>query len=191
MDTQNKKDHRRKKAMVLRFPSDSREISFRPDDCPSQAIGQLLPTGMGQVHMICQATSTIVFGQGSTSGCGQKLTVVAAGNQGRLPRLAIRQSDLRKGFLVDVDYRYTGLTGSTFRDTFDAISSVAVSPDERYLACGGSDGIIYVWHLTGYRPARTLRRHRNYVTALAFSGDSRFLAAGGYGPACGSPVQLA
>jgi len=35
----NKKDHRLQKAMVLHFLSDSREISFRLDDCPSQKDG--------------------------------------------------------------------------------------------------------------------------------------------------------
>jgi hypothetical protein len=34
------------KAMVLLFSLDSREISFRLDDCPSQKIGRLLPIGV-------------------------------------------------------------------------------------------------------------------------------------------------
>ncbi|MBI5295524.1 MAG: hypothetical protein HY869_08605 [Chloroflexi bacterium] len=41
---QNKKDHHQYMAMVLRFLSDSREISFRLDDCPPEKIGRYSPS---------------------------------------------------------------------------------------------------------------------------------------------------
>ncbi len=38
--------------MVLRLCPDSREISFRVDDCPTRKVGRLLPTGVIKVYMI-------------------------------------------------------------------------------------------------------------------------------------------
>jgi len=38
--------------MVLRFLSDSREISFRLDDCPSRKIGRLLPIGVSGLYVM-------------------------------------------------------------------------------------------------------------------------------------------
>ena len=45
--------------MVLRFNSDSREISFRTDDYPSREAGQLLPIGVKQVYRIRAISSNI------------------------------------------------------------------------------------------------------------------------------------
>jgi hypothetical protein len=49
---QNKKDHHQYMAMVLRFLSDSREISFRLDDCPPEKNRALLPIGVISLYYI-------------------------------------------------------------------------------------------------------------------------------------------
>lgn len=53
-----KKTNAKVKAMVLRFLSDSREISFRLDDCPTRNSGELLPIGVIKVYMILGYKST-------------------------------------------------------------------------------------------------------------------------------------
>jgi hypothetical protein len=47
-------------AMVLPFISDSREISFRLDDCLSRKTGRLLPIGVKLLYNICVSESTLV-----------------------------------------------------------------------------------------------------------------------------------
>jgi WD40 repeat protein len=65
-----------------------------------------------------------------------------------------------------------------------AVPSVAVSPDGRTLATGGSR-TIRLWDLAGWRPGepsppfRTLPGHTNEVWSLAFSPDGKLLASGG------------
>jgi len=57
----------------------------------------------------------------------------------------------------------------------------ALSPDGRYLAAGGSAGMLLVWNLrTGQRKAFNVPEWAGqpYVWAVAFSADSRYLAAG-------------
>jgi hypothetical protein len=43
----------------LAFISDSREISFRLDDCPSRKAGRLLPIGVIKVYRIFECESTV------------------------------------------------------------------------------------------------------------------------------------
>ena len=94
--------------------------------------------------------------------------------------LAIWQADLRKTSLMDVVFRGADLAGSTFSDTFGAIAAVAVSPDGRCLAAGGTDSIVTLWSIADFQPLHLLRGHTLAVTALAFSEDGRLLASGGF-----------
>ncbi len=95
-------------------------------------------------------------------------------------QLAIWQADLRKASLADADFRGADLAGSTFADTFGAIAAVAVSPDGRCLAAGGTDSIVTIWSIADFQPLHLLRGHSLAITALAFSEDGRFLASGGF-----------
>jgi hypothetical protein len=58
----NKKDQRQIRAMVLLFIPNSREISFRLDDCRSQKAGQLLPIGVLIVYAVWGQKSIYCLG---------------------------------------------------------------------------------------------------------------------------------
>jgi WD40 repeat protein len=58
------------------------------------------------------------------------------------------------------------------------LRAVAVSPDGNWLATGGWDKTVEVWHAETGLPAGTLAGHTGVVTALAFSKDSMRLLSG-------------
>ncbi|HLO14908.1 MAG TPA: WD40 repeat domain-containing protein, partial [Anaerolineales bacterium] len=58
-----------------------------------------------------------------------------------------------------------------------AVSSVAFSPDGKYIVSGGLDGTVRVWDVvTGKETARMMHDH---VTLVAFSPDGKFVASAG------------
>lgn len=97
-----------------------------------------------------------------------------------LSGLALWQADLRRGSLAGVDLRNSDLQGCTFSDTFGVLKTVAISPDGRFVAAGGSDGRVFTWQLAGYQPHLVLQGHKQAIGSAAFSPDGAVLASGGY-----------
>lgn len=59
------------------------------------------------------------------------------------------------------------------------IYGVAISPDSKWLASGGIDGIVRIWNMETGEFTRALVGHDSYVFSLAFSPDGRTLASAG------------
>jgi WD40 repeat protein/tetratricopeptide (TPR) repeat protein len=53
------------------------------------------------------------------------------------------------------------------------------NPDGIILACGSSDGLIYLWDVVNDRLLAEMRGHVGFVAGLAFSPDGKILASGG------------
>jgi len=62
----------------------------------------------------------------------------------------------------------------------DWISSVAISPDGRWLASGSDDHTVKLWEAATGRLLRSLEGHEGTVWSVATSPDGRWLASGSY-----------
>jgi tricorn protease-like protein len=71
----------------------------------------------------------------------------------------------------------TGQPMRTFIGHSDRVYALAYSPDGRFLASGGEDGIIKIWDPASGRELRTLRGHSGTIITLAYSPDGRLLTS--------------
>jgi WD40 repeat protein len=57
---------------------------------------------------------------------------------------------------------------------------VAFTPDGKSLAAAGADRIVYIWDAKTWKLERKLTGQPEMISALAFSGDGKTLATGGF-----------
>jgi WD40 repeat protein/transcriptional regulator with XRE-family HTH domain len=105
--------------------------------------------------------------------------------RGDLRGLDLSRLALRSLYLQGVEMQDTSLAGShleqvVFSQAFDAIFSVALSPDGRYWAAGSNSGELRIWREEGQMAHAVLRAHTHAVAAVAFSPDGRLLASGSW-----------
>jgi WD40 repeat protein len=84
------------------------------------------------------------------------------------------------GFTIKLWDTMTGRQFATFEGHKRWITTLAASPDERFLASGSSDSTARLWDLRSGREIAVLKGHLAGVESLAFSADGRTLATGGY-----------
>ncbi len=69
--------------------------------------------------------------------------------------------------------------GTTHFRHADRVISVAYSPDGKWLASGGYDGVVRVWDADTGKLLRECRGHTSHVWPVAFSPDGKLLASAG------------
>lgn len=74
---------------------------------------------------------------------------------------------------------FFGSLASWFDQSKGIIWAIAISPDDKIIASGGSDQPIYLWNLETGKLEKSLTDHEGYVSCLAFSPDRQTLASGG------------
>ncbi|KAF3926024.1 hypothetical protein ABW20_dc0108314 [Dactylellina cionopaga] len=60
----------------------------------------------------------------------------------------------------------------------DSVNSVALSPDDKFLASTSGDKTIRLWEAATGAPLQTLQGHKDRVSAVAFSHNNKLLASG-------------
>ncbi len=65
-----------------------------------------------------------------------------------------------------------------FQGHKNAAQAVAYSPHGPYIASGGADKKVKLWHVKTFKLIRTYSGSRDFVTAVAFSPNGKLLAAG-------------
>src|SRR5207302_5451325 len=58
------------------------------------------------------------------------------------------------------------------------VNAVAISPDGKLIAGGGSDGVVYLWDAATGAEVRRLAGHKREAVSLAFSPKGDVLAVG-------------
>jgi WD40 repeat protein len=92
--------------------------------------------------------------------------------------LTVWQADLREMNLHHVNFSHADLTKSVFQKTFGSISSVAFSPDEKFLATSDTNGEICLWReFADGEQLLNLTGHKSWVRTVAFSPDGRTLVS--------------
>ena len=67
---------------------------------------------------------------------------------------------------------------NTLKADFQAVSSVAISPDGQNLVSGNQDKTIKIWNLASGKLIRTLEGHSSIVNCVAISADGQTLVSG-------------
>src|SRR6266571_6590604 len=105
--------------------------------------------------------------------------------RGHLRGLDLSRLSIRGAYLQGVEMQDATLSGAmlhevAFTEAFDAVLSVAVSPDGRYIAAGSNSGQVRIWREEGRVAHLTIRGHTDRVGAIAFSPDGETLATAGW-----------
>ncbi len=127
------------------------------------------------LKQILQQLSTDSFSASSygAGNCLNLLSHIQADVTGLdLSGLCIRQADLRDLPLHQVNFTQANLTTSLFAESIGDIFKIVISPDDRLVANGCSDGRISIWQMGSGQNVVNIKAHDSYVTGLIFTNDS-------------------
>jgi len=72
----------------------------------------------------------------------------------------------------------TGERVAQVGEEYDAVMAADLSPDQRWVAVGGTDKMVRIYATSGGDPVHRIKKHTEWVTAVGFSPDGVLLATG-------------
>jgi WD40 repeat protein/DNA-binding SARP family transcriptional activator len=93
-------------------------------------------------------------------------------------QLPVREADLRGVRLPKANFANADLTGTVFTEIFNAVLSLAFSPDGQLLATAGADGVVHLWRVNDRQLIGVCPGNGRWLWSVCFSPDGQFLAAG-------------
>ncbi|MEM6432983.1 MAG: NB-ARC domain-containing protein [Cyanobacteria bacterium P01_D01_bin.115] len=97
-----------------------------------------------------------------------------------LSQLPLRQVDLQMTALPGVNLQGALLDKTVFANNLDYYASVAISPNQQFIAVGGTEGDIVLWDFPEMKSHQVLRGHVHWTVWLTFSPDGQLLASAGF-----------
>ncbi|GAB4378375.1 MAG: NB-ARC domain-containing protein [Elainellaceae cyanobacterium] len=140
-----------------------------------QAIEQRLRQILHSLHQ--EQSSASGYAAGNLINLCQCLQIDLTGYD--FSHLNIWHADLQTAKLHHVNFAHANLAKSAFLQTFGFALSVALSPDDRLLATGDSNGQVHLWRMVDGQPLSLLQDgDTGWVWSVAFSPDGQQLASG-------------
>ena len=95
-------------------------------------------------------------------------------------KAVVMGADFTRASLRNVNFANANLSESLFAKTFDAVLSVAFSPDGKLLVTGHDSGEVRFWQTTDGKQIAIYRGHTSWVRSVVFSRDGKTLASGSH-----------
>jgi WD40 repeat protein len=128
--------------------------------------------------LAAQKTLAVSYGAGN---CLNVLCQMSADLTGlNLTGLSIRQADLRDVALSQVNFMGANLSTTLFSESIGDIYKVVISPDDRLVAKGGSDGKLTIWEISSGQSLLNIKAHDGHLVGLVFTKDSKKLISSSF-----------
>jgi WD40 repeat protein len=125
-----------------------------------------------------QTTAAVSYGAGN---CLNLLCQLGADlTRLNLAYLNIRQADLRNVALTGVNLTGANLSTTLFTESIGDIYKVVISPDDRLVAKGGSDGKLVIWEINSGQSLLNIKAHDGHLVGLVFTKDSTKLISSSF-----------
>jgi WD40 repeat protein len=97
-----------------------------------------------------------------------------------LAGLSIRQADLRDVSLARVNFAGANLATTLFAESMGDNYKLVISPDDRLVASGSSDGNVSIWEIDNGQNTLNIKAHESYAVGLIFTSDSKRLISSSF-----------